>query len=203
MELALGGNRVKHLSSLFLMTGERGDQRFIGTKLLLCLLISVAVGLMNGCDRDRDIGDLSKKHLVVCWITIEDSTLPVQHATDLTAELIYNGKDRELRYNWSVSKDEGKIQNNGKRATYLAPEEPGTYLIRFEVCNGPIRASDTVSVTVVPDPTATGGMPPDNTGMVDPTTGEPQNPEQPKDAGNQNPAEPAPANTGKAEPPGK
>lgn len=185
MDPALGGNRVKHLSPLFLMASERGDQRFIGTKLLLCLLISVSVHLMSGCD--KDIEDLSQKDLNICWITIEDPTLHANHTTDLTAELIYDGEDRELRYNWSVLDDKGKIHNNGKRATYLAPKEAGTYLIRFEVCNGPIRVSDTVSVRVVPDPNA-------------PDVGEAQDAKQPKDAENQNPAEPDPANAGNAEP---
>lgn len=163
---------MKRSSLLCFTIVKRGYYLFIDTKLLLCLLISVSVGLISGCE--RDIEDLSKEDLVICWLTINDSalnndsTLDVQQTAKLTAELEYSGDDSELRYNWTTKY--GEIYNNGQHATYVAPEKAGTYTIKFEVCNGAKTVSDAVSVTVI-DPDITGQeMPGDNTSTVDPTT---------------------------------
>lgn len=123
-----------------------------GLKWMLCLLMSIAIGLSIGCSADIDIKELSDKNLVIRVINIDKQDLDVKQTARLTAELEYSGNDEELQYNWDV--DEGKIYNNGQYATYVAPEKAGIYVIEFEVSNGVIMAADAISVKVG-DPNAT------------------------------------------------
>ena len=145
------GNPMERSNLLFLTAVRRGYRLLSNTRLLLCLFILVSVGLISGCD--RDIKDLAEEDLVICWLTIDDSTLYPQQTAQLTAELVYTCDYSELRYKWSIVRpnettDAGEIYDNGQRALYVAPANPGTYTIKFEVCNGALRVSDAVVVTI-------------------------------------------------------
>ena len=147
-------------------------------KWVLCLLMSIVIGLSIGCSPDIDIKELSDKNLVIRVINIDKQELDVKQTAKLTAELEYSGKDEELQYNWNA--DQGEIYNNGQYATYVAPEKAGTYVIEFEVSNGVIMAADAISVKVG-DPNTTketDAKPEPTPETKDSNNSEPNKPEQ-------------------------
>lgn len=123
---------------------KRKFLRLATTKLGLCFLISLGIGLIIGCSTDME--DLSKKNLTIRRLKIDEQDLDIKQTTKLKAKVEYNGDDRELLYNWTA--EAGEIHNNGRYATYVAPEKAGAYTIKFEVCNGAITVSDAKVVRV-------------------------------------------------------
>ncbi len=113
-------------------------------KWMLCFLILIAVGLSIGCQSDEE--DLSDKYLVIWRMHIDKQELDIKQTAKLSVDCEYSGDEAELQYTWTA--ELGTIHNNGRYATYVAPENADIDVIRSDVSNGVITVSDAISVTV-------------------------------------------------------
>ena len=134
---------MKRLKSLFLLMIGRGHLLSTVKKLLLCLLIPVGMLLIIGCETE----DLSKESLVISEIKLAPVTVDVEKVATLMAMVVYSGNCRDLSYDWWTNG--GRVDNNGKNATYVAPKTANTYTITFEVSNGSVVRTQTINVEVV------------------------------------------------------
>ena len=139
---------MKISKSLFLIAVGRGHLVSTVRKLLLCLLIPIGMALIIGCD--CDIKDVSKEFLVITDIEPESLTLGIEKVATLKAMVIYSEDCEDLSYDWWTNG--GRVDNNGKNATYVAPKTSGTYTITFEVSNGPITRTKTINAIVTDPP---------------------------------------------------
>ena len=118
--------------------------RLDSLKWMLCFLMLIAIGLNIGCRRDEE--DLSNKYLVIWRMHIDKQELDINQTAKLAVDCEYSGDEAELQYTWTVKT--GTIYDNGRYATYVAPEKAGIDVIRSDVSNGVITVSDAISVTV-------------------------------------------------------
>ena len=154
--LHIGGNDMKPVNSLFLITIRRLHFLPDMKKLLLCFLIPIGIGIIIGCggdddkdhdgdlginiDRERDIEDLLKEDLVISWLTPEKEKVPFNQpikvffnqSTKVAVQVDYSGPATELSYRWMVKK--GKIHSHSKLFNWTKCEETeGPVTVDIEV----------------------------------------------------------------------
>ena len=66
--------------------------------------------------------------------------------TTIEALAVYSGDDTALSHNWSASA--GFIQGEGKKATYMAPGEAGTYSVNVKATDGAVSSERTAEISV-------------------------------------------------------
>ena len=121
-------------------TIERSCSRlFIGRWFVL---FSIGIALITGCDLDRD---RDAEPPMIEKLESEMQVIKTHGTTTIVAEVSRNeDPDLQYEYAWSTTGG-GKIQNNGAqnlkddaqtitvKATYIAPETAGTYIITLKV----------------------------------------------------------------------
>lgn len=107
------------------------------------VLCSLALVVIVGCGDDIL---LLPETLEIGNIEISQSSIGVGETTVLEAFVSYSGDETVLIYDWSA--DAGTVGGADTRATYIAPETPGTYFITLMVSDGAVSDEKTVQIDV-------------------------------------------------------
>jgi len=109
-------------------------------KFALCSLLLVVI---FGCGEDLPI---FTETLEVRNLTAAQSSIGAGETTIIESTVSYTGDETVLLYRWSA--DAGTVQGSNGKATYIAPESPGTYTISLRVTDGVISDEKTTTITV-------------------------------------------------------
>ncbi len=109
-------------------------------RFALCSLLLV---VLFGCGEDLPI---ITETLEVRNLTPAQSSIGAGETTIVESTVSYTGDETVLLYRWSA--DAGTIQGSNGKATYIAPENPGTYTISLRVTDGVISDEKTTTITV-------------------------------------------------------
>jgi PKD repeat protein len=112
----------------------------IAIKFALCSLLLVVI---FGCGEDLPI---FTETLEVRSLTAAQSSIGAGETTIIESTVSYTGDETVLLYRWSA--DVGTVQGSNGKATYIAPENPGTYTISLRVTDGVISDEKTTTITV-------------------------------------------------------
>lgn len=106
-------------------------------------LYSLLLVLIFGCGEDLPI---LTETLEVRNLTPAQSSIGAGETTIVESTVSYTGDETVLLYRWSA--DAGTIQGSNGKATYIAPENPGTYTISLRVTDGVISDEKTTIISV-------------------------------------------------------
>lgn len=77
---------------------------------------------------------------------LTDQIVDSGDTTTVVATFDYSGDEADLIFSWTA--DSGDIFGDGAVATYIAPDLPGTDIIRLELSDGFAIAEESVTVEV-------------------------------------------------------
>ena len=153
---------MKRENPLFIGGIDQSHLLFSIGNLILFLLMLVGIIFLTGCDLDVDLDrEEEAEPPVIVVLESERSVLKPREAVTITAKVpCHKDPDLLYEYDWSTT-DKGDIKNNGVRnsndgtktitvtATYIAPEDPGTYIISLKVCTRYAVVEKAISVEVM------------------------------------------------------
>ena len=158
-----GGNSMKQINFLFLISVRRAELLSVTSKLLLCLPILLGMVIITGCDReDSSTETLAIDDLKICGLDPDAPTVGIGDSVEVTVKWDYSGESEDLECYWDSAK--GTIYySTDETAIYVAPKEKCTDIIMFEISDGNVTISEFLPVKVT-DPDETDSKATNNTG---------------------------------------